>query len=110
MRFTFPLTKIPYTESACIPFCAVMISPHTVAMLPVIPISVEGITFHPIAKANTLEINLNFSLSITLPSSNPSEILIVFHHITLEARRFMPPSHPQCSFKSISQVMTFPCL
>ena len=34
---------------------------HTLATLPVIPISVKGITIHPLAKANTREINFNFS-------------------------------------------------
>lgn len=71
-------------------FCTIMISPHTLATFPVIPISVKDITIHPIAKANTPEINLYFSLSITLPSSNPSESPIVFHHIT-------PPSSIQIS-------------
>ena len=38
-----------------------MISLYTLATLPVIPISVKGITIHPLAKANTREINFNFS-------------------------------------------------
>lgn len=50
-------------------FCAIMASLHMPAPLSVIPISAKGITIHPTAKANTLEINLNFSLSFTLPSA-----------------------------------------
>ena len=38
-----------------------MIALHTRATLPVIPISVKGITIYPLVKANTREMNFNFS-------------------------------------------------
>ena len=38
-----------------------MIALHTLATLPVIPISVKGITIYPLVKANTREMNFNFS-------------------------------------------------